>query len=433
MTELGPTTFRTPGRLGRVGSILGGSAGNLVEWFDWYAYSAFALYFSKVFFPPASSTRQLLDSALVFAVGFFARPLGAWLMGVYADRAGRRAALTLSVALMCAGSLVIAACPGYAAIGPLAPAILVAARLVQGLSLGGEYGASSTYLSEMAGRRHRGMWSSLQYMTLISGQLTAQALLIVLQLTLTAAQLQAWGWRIAFVVGALLAVTVFWLRRRIDETPSWRAVQGQERGRTVWLWTRYPKETLTVLGLTAGGTLAFYTYTIYMQKFLANTAGFSKAEATRISALALLCMMPLQPLVGWISDQIGRRWVMIGFGVLGVLFTWPILSTLAHARTAAEAFALIMAALVIVSGYTAVNAVVKAEMFPAQIRGLGVALPYAIANALFGGTAEYVALWFKAQGRESWYFIYVTVVIAASLIVFVTMRDQKKHSRIEED
>jgi len=419
--------------LNRLKSILGGSAGNLVEWYDWYVYSSFTLYFAAVFFPKGDRTAQLLSAAVVFAVGFLARPFGAWLMGLYADHKGRKAALTLSVGVMCAGSLVIAVCPGYETIGVGAPIVLVIARLVQGLSLGGEYGASATYLSEMAGREKRGFWSSFQYVTLISGQLLALAVLIVLQRFLTEDQLQAWGWRIPFAIGGLLAVTVFWLRSRLDETPSFHAAKGEERARTMWLFLRHPRETLIVMGLTAGGTLAFYAYTTYMQKFLANTSGFSKQSATEITAAALFVFMLIQPLIGAISDKVGRRPVMIAFGVLGVLCTWPIMTTLARTHDATAAFALVMAALVIVSGYTAVNAVVKAELFPTAVRALGVALPFAIANAVFGGTAEAVALKLKDMGHEEWFYIYVTVMIGVSLLVYWFMRDTQKHSRILED
>ena len=424
-------TLRTDAR--RLRNILGGSAGNLVEWFDWYAYAAFTLYFAPVFFPSGDQTAQLLSAAAVFAVGFLARPVGAWLMGLYADRAGRRAALTLSVAVMCAGSLIIALTPGYATIGVAAPVILLLARILQGLSVGGEYGASATYLSEMAGRERRGFWSSFQYVTLIMGQLLALAVLLMLQQLLTEAELQAWGWRIPFFIGGALAVSVFWLRRGLEETPSFHAAAEQPRAKTMWLFLRHPRETALVVGLTAGGTLAFYTYTTYMQKYLANTAGFSREAATQIVSGALLVFMLLQPLVGWLSDRIGRRTVMIAFGVGGVLFTWPILTLLGDTRSAAVAFALVLGALVIVSGYTAVNAVVKAELFPTEVRALGVALPYAVANAVFGGTAEYVALWFRSVGRESWFFVYVTVMIGLSLLVYVFMRDTRKHSRILED
>jgi MHS family alpha-ketoglutarate permease-like MFS transporter len=419
----------------RLRSIVGGSVGNLVEWYDWYVYSAFALYFAKSFFPPASQTAQLLNAAAVFAVGFLMRPVGGWVMGRYADRNGRRAALSLSVLLMCAGSLLIAITPGYAAIGVLAPTLLVVARLLQGLSVGGEYGASATYLSEMAGERHRGFYSSFQYVTLIAGQLVALAVLIVLQRKLSAPALETWGWRIPFAIGGALAVAALWLRRGLDETPAFEAARVRDEPRrraSMRELLRYPRQIATVVGLTAGGTVAFYTFTTYAQKFLVNTAGFSRPVATRLSALTLLVFMLVQPLVGHVSDRIGRRPVLITFGVLGVLGTVPVLTALGAARTEPRAFALLMAALLAVSGYTSINAVVKAELFPTEIRALGVGLPYAIAVSLFGGTAEYLALWAKSAGHERWFYWYVTFCIAASLIVYITMRETR-HSAVMID
>ncbi|HYD27417.1 MFS transporter [Brevundimonas sp.] len=420
----------TPAR--RLRNIIGGSAGNLVEWFDWFAYAAFTVYFAPVFFPSGDSTAELLKAAAVFAVGFLMRPVGAWVMGVYSDRRGRKAGLTLSVSLMCAGALIIAVTPGYATIGLAAPALLLLARMMQGLSVGGEYGSSATYLSEMATAKHRGFWSSFQYVTLISGQLLALLLLILLQNTLSEAALESWGWRIPFFVGAALAVIVFWLRRRLDETAAFIATDAREapKSSALLLMLRHPKEALMVLGLTAGGTVAFYTYTTYLQKFLVNTSGFSKATATEISAAALFVFMLIQPAVGALSDRIGRRPVMVAFGVLGVLFTVPIMTALAGVDSPFLAFLLAMAALVIVSGYTSINAVVKAELFPAHIRALGVALPYAVANALFGGTAEYAALWFKDEGMESAFFWYVTALIGVSLLTYIRMRDTGRNSLI---
>lgn len=414
----------------RLRNIVGGSAGNLVEWFDWYAYAAFTLYFAPVFFPSEDPTAQLLSAAAVFAVGFLVRPIGAWIMGVYADRKGRKAGLTLSVTLMCTGSLIIGVTPGYSTIGLAAPALLLFARLLQGLSVGGEYGSSATYLSEMAEPHRRGFWSSFQYVTLISGQLIALLLLIVLQNTLSETALASWGWRIPFFVGAALAVIVFWLRRRLDETHKQTEAKDAPKSSAMQLILKHPKEALMVLGLTAGGTLAFYTYTTYLQKFLVNTTGFSKNTATEISAAALFLFMLLQPAVGALSDRIGRRPVMVAFGVFGVIFTVPIMTLLSRVESPLAAFALALAGLVIVSGYTAINAVVKAELFPAHIRALGVALPYAIANAVFGGTAEYVALWFKGVGMESVFFWYVTGMIGLSLITFIRMRDTKRNSLI---
>ena len=417
----------------RIRSIVGGSAGNLVEWYDWYVYSAFTLYFAKSFFPPASSTAQLLNAAAVFAVGFLMRPIGGWLMGRYADRHGRRSALSISVLLMCVGSLLIAVTPSYARIGVWAPTLLVVARLLQGLSVGGEYGASATYLSEMAEPRHRGFWSSFQYVTLISGQLIALAVLIVLQHTMSVAALDGWGWRIPFAIGGALAVAALWLRRGLDETTAFESSHGRaaEIRSPMRALLRYPRQVAMVVGLTAGGTVAFYTFTTYAQKFLVNTSGFTKSQATEISALTLGIFMLVQPLVGALSDRIGRRPVLISFGVIGTLGTVPLLTALGAARTPSLAVVLLLAALLAVSGYTAINAVVKAELFPAELRALGVAFPYAVAVSLFGGTAEYLALWAKSIGHERWFYWYVTACIAASLAVYVAM-PETRHARLED-
>ncbi|HJU76632.1 MAG TPA: MFS transporter [Sphingomicrobium sp.] len=420
----------------RLKNIVGGSAGNLVEWFDWYVYSAFALYFAPSFFPKGDQTAQLLQTAAIFAVGFVMRPIGAWLMGIYADHRGRKAGLTLSVSLMCGGSLLIAIAPTHAQVGLLSPAILLVARIIQGLSLGGEYGSSATYMSEIADRERRGFWSSFLYVTIIGGQLAALALLVLLQALLGEEAMGAWGWRIGFVAGGLLAIVVFFIRRGLDETISYENVVAQaDRRRSSLrnLFRDHPREAFLVVGITAGGTASFYAYTVYMQKFLANTSGFDKATASQIMTVALAIMLLLQPLAGRLSDLVGRRPLMIFFGVTGTLLTYPIFAALSEKPTVGAAFALVMAALVMVSGYTSINAIVKAELFPADIRALGVALPYALANTLFGGTAEYIALWLKNIGHERWFYIYISVLCAIYLLAVLRMRETKVTSRILED
>ena len=419
----------------RIGAVLGGSAGNLVEWFDWYTYSATALYFAPIFFPEGDQTAQLLQTAAIFAVGFFARPVGAWLMGRYADRVGRKTSLTLSVTMMCGGSLVIAATPGAATIGVAAPAILLLARVFQGLSLGGEYGASATYISEVAGRRNRGFWSSFHYVTLIGGQLTALAVLIVLQRLLSKASMAQWGWRIPFIIGAALALVAYWLRRGIPESQSFVRAQseGAMRGGVRRMLLEHPREALTVLGFTAGGSMIFYVYTTYMQKFLTNTAGFSKDQATEISALSLIAFMVAQPLFGWLSDRVGRKPMMLTAFGGATLITWPVMTGVAATRSSSIAFCLIFAAMMFQSCYTSISAVVKAELFPTAVRAVGVAVPYALANAVFGGTAEYVALWFKSIGAESGFYTYASVLAAISFVVALGMKETRSHSRILED
>jgi MHS family alpha-ketoglutarate permease-like MFS transporter len=420
----------------RIRSIIGGSLGNLVEWYDWYVYSAFSLYFAGAFFPKGNQNAQLLNTAGIFAIGFLMRPIGGWLMGTFADKHGRKTALTFSVLLMSAGSLIIALTPNFEHIGIAAPILLVLARIIQGLSVGGEYGTSATYLSEMATKKHRGFYSSFQYVTLIMGQLLALAVLILLQrVFLTEEQLHSWGWRIPFAIGGMLAIIVMYLRRSLQESVTLNKkedVNTNKRG-SLRALAQHPRAVLTVIGLTIGGTVAFYTFTTYMQKFLVNTNGFSKNSATLISTLTLIVFMMMQPLYGLLSDRIGRKPLLKAFGVLGTITTIPILTFLSHTTNFWVAFELIMLALLIVSNYTAINAVVKAELFPAHIRALGVGFPYAIAVSIFGGSAEYIALLFKQKGHEDWFYWYVTGCIVISLIVYVTMIDTQKHSKIEEE
>ncbi|WP_280354250.1 MFS transporter [Nocardia otitidiscaviarum] len=425
-----------------VANVLRGSIGNLVEWYDWYVYAAFSVYFAKAFFPEGDATAQLLSTAAVFAVGFLMRPIGGWALGRYADRFGRRSALTLSVTVMAAGSLLIALTPGYQTIGLAAPVILLLARLLQGLSVGGEYATSATYLSEVASAGRRGFYSSFQYVTLVAGQLTALGVQIVLLQFLSTEQMHAWGWRIPFVIGATGAVVVMLLRRGMDESASFRAeatarnataAAGSEKRGSLRVLLRYPRECLLVVGLTMGGTVAFYTYTTYMQKFMVNTSGISKSTVAWINFAALLVFVVLQPIAGALSDRVGRRRLLIFFGVAGTLGTVPIMTVLGQTTNPVAAFGLMMAALVIITGYTSINAIVKAELFPTRIRALGVGLPYALTVAIFGGTAEMIALALKKAGHESVYFWYVTGCIALSLLTYWFMRETSAASTIDAE
>lgn len=421
------TTFK------RIKAIFTGSVGNLVEWYDWYAYAAFAIYFAPSFFPKGNATAQLLDTAAIFAVGFLMRPVGGWLFGSIADRIGRKTAMTLSVLLMSLGSLMIAIAPTYATAGLFSPVLLLLARLLQGLSVGGEYGTSATYLSEISTPDKRGFYSSFQYVTLIGGQLIALGVQLLLQkVFLTADELHAWGWRIPFVIGAFLSLFALIIRRHMEETISAKK-DDDKRGSLKVLFNEHPRAILTVIGLTMGGTLAFYTYTTYMQKFLVNTVHLTKERSTVLTFWLMLIYACIQPLCGLLSDKIGRKPLLITFGVAGTLFTVPILTAVSHAGSESAAFLLLLTALLIVSGYTSINAVVKAEMFPARVRALGVGLPYALTVAIFGGTAEYIALYCKKIGHEPWYYWYVTFCVFISLLVYVFLRDTKHTSYMNKE
>ena len=418
----------------RLRAILSGSVGNLVEWYDWYVFSAFSLYFSGSFFPSGDATAQLLQTAGIFALGFLMRPIGGWMFGRIADKVGRKQSMTLSVLLMSLGSLLIALTPTYQTVGIVAPVLLLTARLLQGLSVGGEYGVSATYLSEMATPRRRGFYSSFLYMTLIGAQLLALGIQLSLQRVLSEAELLAWGWRIPFVIGALLSVVALYLRSNLDETPAFETQQAESdelRGSLAVL-VRQPRAVLTVVGLTLGGTLAFYTFTAYMLKFLVNTAHMTKASATNICFFSLLVFAALQPVFGALSDSIGRRPLLIWFGIGGTLGTVPLLTALSHTTNPVVAFGLLLLALVIVSGYSGINAIVKAELFPVGIRALGIGLPHALTVAVFGGTAEYIALREKGAGHESYFYWYVTGCIAISLLVSLAMKETRTSSRLNE-
>ena len=408
----------------RIFAIVGASSGNLVEWFDFYVYAFCAIYFAPAFFPSDDPTVQLLNTAGVFAAGFLMRPIGGWIFGRLADRHGRKNSLMISVLMMCFGSLMIACLPTYASIGTWAPALLLLARLIQGLSVGGEYGTTATYMSEVALRGQRGFFASFQYVTLIGGQLLAVLVVVILQQLLTEDELRAWGWRIPFVVGAVAALISLMLRRSLHETSNAETRNDKDAGSISGLFRNHTAAFITVLGYTAGGSLIFYTFTTYMQKYLVNTAGMNAKNASYVMTGALFLFMILQPFFGMLSDRIGRRNSMLLFGALGTLFTVPLLMALKTVTSPFLAFVLISLALCIVSFYTSISGLVKAEMFPPQVRALGVGLAYAVANAMFGGSAEYVALGLKTLGMENTFYWYVTGMMAIAFLFSLRLPKQ---------
>ena len=412
----------------RIMAIVGSSSGNLVEWYDFYCYAFFALYFAPAFFPKGDSTSQLLQTAGIFAVGFFMRPVGGWLFGRIADRVGRRASMVISVLMMCAGSLFIAILPTYETVGTLAPILLLLARMLQGLSVGGEYGTSATYMSEVAIKGRRGFFASFQYVTLIGGQLVASLVLVIMQSMLTSQQITAFGWRIPFFIGAALAVVALYLRRSLTET---KAGGDKENAGTFTALAKHWRAFCVVLAYTAGGSLSFYTFTTYMQKYLVNTAQMERTTAAQVMTVVLLVYMLIQPIFGALSDRIGRKANMIIYSGLGTLMVVPIMTVLGTTKDPTMAFILIISALAVISFYTGISGIVKAELFPGNIRALGVGLSYALANATFGGTAEFVALWFKDVGMESTFFWYVTVMMAIAFIASLIMPNPKIHGYLD--
>ncbi|WP_244420122.1 MFS transporter [Streptomyces hygroscopicus] len=420
--QASPDGARPPSRLRQLAAA---SIGNAVEWYDWYAYSFLAVYFAGQIFPEGAgnSLVPLLSTFAVFAVGFFMRPVGGLLMGAVADRRGRRTALTLTILLMGGGSLLVALTPTYAATGVLAPLILVVARLVQGLSVGGEFAASTTFLVESAGPGRRGLFSSFQYVSTTAGQLLASGTAALLAALLTEQQMGEWGWRVAFLVGALLSLLGLWIRRGAQETRS-SEQQAADRPGIFEALRRHPRQSLLICGITAGGTIAYYTWTTYLPTYAQVNAGFDKGDSLTVGTLSLAFFALLQPLGGMLSDRIGRKPLLLGFSLGFAVLAVPLL------HLVSDSFASLLlvqcAGMVLLTGYTAIAAAVNAEVFPARVRAAGIGFPYSLTVALFGGTAPYVGTWFKQAGHADLFPWYVSALCLVSFLVYLTLPETSR-------
>ncbi|AEW93228.1 MULTISPECIES: MFS transporter [Streptomycetaceae] len=409
----------SPARL-PVRQLAAASVGNAVEWYDWYAYSFLAVYFAGQIFPKGAgnSLVPLLSTFAVFAVGFFMRPVGGLLMGAVADRLGRRAALSVTIVLMGGGSLLVAVTPTYTSAGVLGPVVLVVARLLQGLSVGGEFAASTTFLVESAGPGRRGLFSSFQYVSTTAGQLVASGLAALLAQVLTDAQMTSWGWRVAFAVGAVISLVGLWIRRGAVETRS----EEQQRAPRPGLFEalrRHPRQSLLICGITVGGTIAYYTWTTYLPTYATVHAGLGKGDALTAGTITLAFFAVLQPLGGMLSDRIGRKPLLIGFAVGFAVLVVPLL----HLLTGSLLSLVLVgcAGMVLLTGYTSVAAAVNAEVFPARVRAAGIGFPYSLTVAVFGGTAPYVGTWFQQAGHAEWFPWYVAVLCLVSAAVYVVL------------
>ncbi|WGD37683.1 MFS transporter [Lysinibacter sp. HNR] len=406
-------------------NTLKGSAGNLVEWFDVYVYAVFASYFEFHFFAQGDTNSQIYVWA-IFALTFLMRPVGSWFFGRFADRHGRRAALTFSISLMAGCSFIIAITPARESIGMSAAVILILCRLLQGFATGGEYGTSATYMSEAALPGRRGFFSSFQYVTLVGGHVLAQLTLLIMLTTLTPEEITDWGWRVAFAIGGIGALIVFWLRRTMDESLDKKQIDAARSGKDKSagslreLLVHYWRPFILCFLVTMGGTLAFYAYTVNGPKIIqASFADDDVITGTVINLIALSVLMVLQPFGGWLSDIVGRKTLLVFFGVGGVLYTGFLYTALPSAANPIVAFLILCGAFVIITGYTSINAVVKAELFPAHIRALGLGLGYALANSIFGGTAPLLYSAALSTENVTAFIVYTTITIGASLLVYI--------------
>ncbi|WP_104753431.1 MFS transporter [Helicobacter salomonis] len=403
-------------------SIIAATSGNLVEWFDFYIYAFSATYFAHEFSTSSNPIVQQISVFGVFAAGFLARPLGSWIFGALADKIGRKHSMVISVIVMALGSFMIASLPSKELVGDFAIFFLLVARLIQGLSVGGEYGIVATYLAELSAKGRRGFYGSFQYVTLIGGQFLAVASIAVLLAIFGVAQMSAFAWRFLFVLGGLLALGSLVARRFMEESSS--NLEEHERRGTLRALGPHWRSCVLVAGITAGGSLGFYTITTYAKTFLEN-AGMPKVGVNDLFLVALAILMCMQPLFGYVGDRITFRRSIVLYALLALIGIYPLFQGMAHyASHPSVAFGLVLCLFAILSFYTSVSGIVKAQLFPQHVRALGTGFSFAIANAVFGGTAPYIALQFKSAHMENGFFVYVAVVMGIALICALCLPKQ---------
>lgn len=404
-------------------SVLATLVGNTLEWFDWQAYAIFSVFFAGQFFPKTHGVSALLGTLAIFAVGFFFRPLGGLLIAGYTDRAGRRGGLVLSVLLMAAGSLLIAISPTYAQVGVLAPVLLLIARILQGLSTGGEFAASASYLAEIAPPTRRGFVTSFFYVSNVLGTLLATLLGSVLIGALGAERMRDWGWRVSFVVGVLLALVALYLRARLVESTAFTAQRTRPERPTLRAFRDHPGAVARVVGFTVGGTVAYYTFAVYLPSYAQQAKGVPISAALWASVAAQLVLIAILPPLGLLFDRIGRRPLLIYFGLGFVLLSVPLFALMSASGW--SLFAVMTIGLVLFAGYGAVAPVAMAELFPTSVRTAGIGLPYALTVAVFGGTAPYLVTALSQSGWGGVFPWYLAATCLVSLIVYLTARETR--------
>ncbi|WP_435195006.1 MFS transporter [Streptomyces sp. NRRL F-5630] len=407
-------------------AIVAGSVGNTVEFVDWALYGIFVKIIADVFFPQAEGAVALLSTLAVFAVGFVMRPVGAAVLGAYADRHGRKKGLSLTIGLMAGAGFVIAITPGYETIGIAAPVILLLARLAQGFSAGGEFGSSSAFLVESAAPGRRAFAGSWQQVSVAGGVLIASLLGTAFTSLLSEDALRSWGWRAAFVIGALLGLVGLWLRVTVEDTESFHETKagGQARKNPLKaMFVEHPAAALRVAGITIAGTLTYYIWVNYLPTYANLTTGIPLKQALLSQTLCLLIFIVLLPFAGLLSDKLGRKPTLAAFAGGFVLLSWPMLHLLNDSFLVV--FLVQLTGMLLVLGYSANCAVIMAEQFPPEVRATGIALPYALAVAVFGGTAPYVTTWLSDSGHADKLWLYVSGAALLSLVVYLTMPETK--------
>lgn len=393
-------------------------AGNTLEWFDFTVYGLFSIYIAKAFFPAGSELASLLLTLATYGVGFVLRPIGALMLGQYADRAGRRAALTLIILLMLIGSAIIAFAPTYARIGAAAPALIVLARLIQGFSVGGEMGGATAYLIETAPADRRGLYASWQYAGQAGAALGGALLAFGLTRLLGAEAVYDWGWRVPFILGLSIAPIGLYLRAKVPETPAFLRAQRAGRAPVALLWRDHRGALLACFCLTIQLTACTYLLVIYMPTFAVHALGVSTDTAFRAASVASLLYLVMNPIAGRLSDSIGRPRQMLAASLALAIFAYPAFLVMARYPSAPVLTAVSALMVMLLSMYTGSSASQMGEMFPPAVRSTGLSLSYNIAVPIFGGFAPYFVTRFDTGSHlaPAWYMIACALPTLATLI-----------------
>ena len=422
------TTTVNPQRSARTAmrkTIVGTGIGNAVEWYDWAIYATFTPFIASQLFSKADPASAVLSTLAIFAVGFVARPFGGFVFGWIGDRVGRKASMTLAVGLASLGSLMIGIAPTFAAVGAWASLMLLVARLVQGLAHGGELPSSQTYLSEMAPKEHRGFWATLIYTSGTVGILFGTLLGAVLNMALSTEVMNAWGWRIPFLIGAAMGLYALIMRARLHETDVFEGETVTEKRAPIWPQiVQHRKQALQVIGLTVGLTVIYYIWGVVAPSYATTALKIDRGEALWAGVIGNIVFIAALPFWGKLSDKIGRKKVLwsgaIGSAVMHFPMTWLL-------KDSAWQLAVGMSVMLIfIAASAAIVPAVYAELFPTSIRTVGVGVPYSICVALFGGTAPYLQQWLGTTLRMPDLFnVYAVVLLAVSAAFVFTLPETK--------